>query len=75
VRVVAGRLELDVVNGPGAAGTPGSGGNGLRNMTERARELGGALWTGHHGGGGFALHARLPLGPAAGPAPAYAAAL
>ena len=75
VRAAGGRLELDVVNGPGSAGAPDSGGNGLRNMTERARELGGELRIGRDGGGGFAVHARLPLEPAAGREPAYAAVL
>ena len=75
VRAAGGRLELDVVNGPGTAAAPDSGGHGLRNMTERARELGGELWVDRVGGGGFAVHARLPLSPAAGREPAYAAAL
>jgi signal transduction histidine kinase len=36
-------------------------GNGIRGMTERARQLGGTLTAGARAGGGFTVSARLPL--------------
>ncbi len=36
-------------------------GNGIRGMTERARQLGGTLTAGARAGGGFSVSARLPL--------------
>jgi signal transduction histidine kinase len=56
-------LSLAVENGPGAALAPGrgSGGNGLRGVRERLRALGGSLTTSETPGGGYALHAELPL--------------
>jgi signal transduction histidine kinase len=46
-------------------GAPGAPGNGIVGMRERARALGGALSAGPRAGGGFRVHARLPLGPGA----------
>jgi len=63
VRVVTGdRLQIDVVNGApqGPHGSPGAG-FGLVGMRERAERLGGRLDAGPTSGGGFAVHAALPL--------------
>jgi signal transduction histidine kinase len=57
-------------DGTGAPGTPG---NGIRGMGERARALGGSLTTGPGPDGGFRVRARLPLRPV--PVPAGAPAL
>ena len=40
------------------------GGSGLLGMRERAEQHGGELHAGHRTGGGFAVLARLPTGPA-----------
>ncbi|HEY4020284.1 MAG TPA: sensor histidine kinase [Pseudonocardiaceae bacterium] len=45
-------------NGRGATPKPG---NGLRGMAERAQALGGSATAGPADGGGFVVHARLPL--------------
>jgi signal transduction histidine kinase len=42
---------------------PGSGGRGLAGLTERAQILGGTLHAGRQPGGGFAVHAWLPVPP------------
>lgn len=64
-------LEIEVVDdGAGAAPDPaghgaggdGSGGHGLRGMSERVSALGGQLQAGPASGGGFVVRARLPLG-------------
>jgi signal transduction histidine kinase len=64
-------LDLRVDDdGPGAA-TPVVEGHGLRGMRERAAALGGTVSTGSRPGGGFRVHASLPLehpAPASGTA-------
>ena len=74
-----GYLYVDVVNDGGAAPAAFSDGTGagLAGMQERAAALDGTLEAGPRPGGGFAVHARLPVataapapgpqGPAAGP--------
>ncbi|MGV7904564.1 two-component sensor histidine kinase, partial [Mycobacterium kansasii] len=52
--------ELTVGNGPGtASGVPGSG-MGLIGMRERAAEVGGTLYAGPTGDGGWAVRLVLP---------------
>jgi len=62
-----GYLHVDVVNDGGAAPAPFSDGTraGLTGMRERATALGGTVEAGPRPGGGFAVHARLPVAPAA----------
>ncbi|WP_285703343.1 sensor histidine kinase [Microtetraspora sp. NBRC 16547] len=58
-------VELQIVDngttGPSAAGAGLSTGNGLIGMRERAELFGGSLETGPLPGGGFRVHARLPV--------------
>ncbi|MGW2421613.1 sensor histidine kinase [Streptomyces sp. NPDC001709] len=56
-------IEVTVLdNGAGADGRPGAGGgHGLLGMRERVTALGGTLTTGPRYGGGFRVHAILPL--------------
>lgn len=56
-------LELDVLDdGLGAAASVNGGGHGLIGMRERVALYGGTIDTGPRIGGGYAVHARLPLG-------------
>ncbi|ANP57022.1 signal transduction histidine kinase [Streptomyces griseochromogenes] len=57
------RIEVTVLDdGAGAAGEPGAGGgHGLLGMRERVTALGGTLTTGPRYGGGFRVHAILPV--------------
>jgi signal transduction histidine kinase len=48
-------------HGPGPNGAPSGGGHGLVGMRERVRIHGGHLRTGAAAGGGFEVHAELPL--------------
>ena len=78
LRQDGGYLCVDVVNDGGAAPPAFSEGTGagLAGMRERAAALGGTLDAGPRPGGGFAVHARLPVAaaPARGPkAPAVSA--
>ncbi|ACZ88070.1 sensor histidine kinase [Streptosporangium roseum] len=62
VRASSGVLELEVLDdGRGAASTGNSAGRGIAGMRERAAMLGGTLDAGTRPGGGFRVHARLPL--------------
>jgi signal transduction histidine kinase len=57
-------LELEILDrGPGPAGerTGGAGGHGLVGMRERVKLYGGELEAGRRRGGGFRIHAKLPL--------------
>ncbi len=71
VRTADGILDLDVRDdgrgaggGAGTAAGGGGGGRGIAGMRERAAMLGGALEAGPlPDGGGFRVHARLPLEP------------
>ncbi|MGH3204152.1 MAG: sensor histidine kinase [Streptosporangiaceae bacterium] len=62
-----GYLYVDVVNDGGAAPAAFSDGTGagLAGMQERATALGGTLDAGPRPGGGFAVHAQLPVAAAA----------
>ena len=61
VSCVDGVLDLQVVDeGPGASSVQGSG-NGLLGMRERVEMYGGRLDVGPVDGGGWRVHARLPL--------------
>ncbi|MEV0106274.1 histidine kinase [Nocardia sp. NPDC050799] len=61
-----GEVDLTVVNGPGS-GAPGggTGGHGIPGMQARALAVGGRVDAGPAADGGFRVHARLPLAPAA----------
>jgi signal transduction histidine kinase len=65
VRWTAEALEVEVVDdGRGPAGANGSrGGHGIAGMRERAGLHGGSIQARASGGGGFEVHARLPLEP------------
>jgi signal transduction histidine kinase len=56
-------LEIDVTDDGAGAEAPALG-HGLRGMAERVEAAGGELRVGPAPGGGFVLHARLPLGAA-----------
>jgi signal transduction histidine kinase len=64
VRRVPGAITVDVADdgtGPPASGGETTVGNGLRGMRERAAALGGTLETGPGDGGGWRVHAWLPI--------------
>jgi len=66
VTIRYGERELEIAvedDGPGPPVGPRNGppGHGLIGMRERVAALGGALHTGPGSGGGFAIHATLPL--------------
>jgi signal transduction histidine kinase len=59
-------LELDILDdGHGAAADTNGDGHGLIGMRERVALYGGEVQTGFRNGGGYAVHARLPLGETA----------
>jgi two-component system sensor histidine kinase DesK len=53
--------------GPGAPGPGRAPGSGIAGLTERVVALGGQLIAGRVDGGGYRLHAQLPLVPAGAP--------
>ena len=57
-------LEIEVTDDGAGVAAEGNSGHGLRGMAERVGAAGGELRAGPAPGGGFALHARLPLRPA-----------
>ncbi|TDW98704.1 sensor histidine kinase [Kribbella sp. VKM Ac-2566] len=59
----SGALEITVTNGPALPPVTGAahGGHGLVGMRERVSAVGGELHAGPAAGGGFAVHAVLPL--------------
>ncbi|MYS14089.1 ATP-binding protein, partial [Streptomyces sp. SID4982] len=61
-------IEVSVLDdGAGATGAPtAGGGHGLLGMRERVTALGGTLTTGPRYGGGFRVHAILPVQTRAG---------
>jgi signal transduction histidine kinase len=62
VRTGAAGVEIEVEDdGRGVLVGPSGGGNGLLGMRERAALLGGTLEVGPGAGGGFRVHAQLPL--------------
>ena len=68
VRVVVGpgAIELEVVDdGSGASAVADGAGHGVRGMRERAAAVGGSVEAGPQDGGGWRVHARLPM-PVAG---------
>ena len=62
-------LDIDVTDDGTSAAVPSPGGFGLVGMRERVSVYGGTVQAGHRDGGGFRVHARLPVeaGDQAGP--------
>jgi signal transduction histidine kinase len=62
-------LDIDVTDDGTSAAAPSPGGFGLVGMRERVSVYGGTVQAGHRDGGGFRVHARLPVeaGDQAGP--------
>jgi signal transduction histidine kinase len=62
VRFGHGVLDVGVVDdGRGTTRDMSEGGHGIIGMKERVALVGGDLWVGPAPGGGFAVHARIPL--------------
>jgi signal transduction histidine kinase len=68
---VVGRYLTTVPSSPGTSrhGTPQRGRHGLRNIAERAAELGGEVSLRRRRGGGLRVSVRVPVQPAGTPAP------
>ncbi len=65
IRYARGELELDIFDdGRGGPVSVNGSGHGLIGMRERAALYGGTLEVGPRESGGYAVHARLPLGKA-----------
>lgn len=64
VRYLADELELEVLDDGAGAAMGRSPGHGLAGIRERVGLYGGELRSGDRPGGGYAVHARLPLGSA-----------
>ena len=65
VRVCYSRDELEIEvldDGPGPVEANGAAGHGLIGMRERVSMFGGDLAAGERTEGGYAVHARLPIG-------------
>ncbi len=54
-------LEIEVLDDGSGSGNGQTGGHGLAGMRERVSVFGGDFWAGPRSGGGFVVHARLPL--------------
>ncbi len=54
-------LDIDVTDDGASAGAPSPGGFGLAGVRERVSVYGGTVQAGHRDGGGFRVHARLPV--------------
>jgi signal transduction histidine kinase len=54
-------LVVEVVDDGAGAGATDGGGHGLAGMRERVALFGGALRAGDRVGGGFEIHARIPV--------------
>jgi signal transduction histidine kinase len=57
-------LEVDVADNGTAPGGTAGGGYGLAGLRERVALLGGTLEAGPRAGGGFRVHALIPMGQA-----------
>ena len=65
VRKPARELELTIANDGRGDGAGTGGGQGLDGMRERVSLYGGEIASGPREGGGYVVHARLPIGEAA----------
>ncbi len=66
VRFTPRALDLEIADDGTGSGAPAGSGHGLVGMRERVSMYGGELQAGPSPGGGFAVHARLPLERSAG---------
>ena len=61
VTEVGEHVRVEIVNNGAAHHTDGARGNGIANMTQRARSVGGDLVAGPRDEGGFAVVAQVPI--------------